>query len=161
MVAVMMLFASLGKWRYFITGSAIVLLFGMLIRACGRVLSPLGERRVFSGKVIEMQPQDGKNAVVAAFSDDRRIRHTAAFLSDAPAEIGAEIRFAIRAELFASGEYPQKLADAEQAGSNIVSYRAHKSMLRRQIMKELLVGLMSCGIALGLVILAMKRCFPV
>lgn len=160
MTAAIILAASLGKWRYFITGSALVLLFGMLIRVCRRVLSPLGERLVFSGKVIEMQSQDGKNAVVASFSDGRRIRHTAAFLSDEPAEIGAEIRFAIRAELFAAGEYPQQLADADKAGSNIVSYRAYKTMLRRQITKELLIGLMLCGIALCLVILAMKLCFP-
>ena len=160
MYAAWMLAASLGKWRYFIAGSALAVFLGLLIRTCGRVLAPLGERRVFTGKVTEAQQRSGRTALTVAFTDDRRLSHTAAFLSDEPAEAGAEIRFAIRAELFASGEYPQKLADAEKAGSDILSCRAHKSLLRRRICREMILGLLLSGIALGAVILAMKFCFP-
>lgn len=160
MLAAMMLYASLGKWRYFISGSMIALLFGVILRSISRLTAPFGERCVFTGTVTDTRQIGEKTALTVDFSDSRRLHHTAAFLSELPAETGSELRFAVRREAFAAGTYPQTLADAEKAGSDILSYRAHKALLRRQFLRSLGIGLCSCGITFLLFLAAMKYCFP-
>lgn len=153
--------ASLGKWRYFLSGAAFALLFGLVCRASGRLLMPLGVWRCFSGVCTGSEPQNGKNAVAVQFSDSRRVTHTAAFLTDdeVPAA-GEEMRIALRAEVFASGAYPQELRKAAEAGGDIITGRAYRRWLRHTILRELCVQLLCCGAALALFVVVMRICFP-
>lgn len=159
MYSALILMRSLGKWRYFITGSTIALLFGLVIRAISKLTAPLGERRVFRGTVTEILPAEDKTALKVSFLDAHGISHTAAFFSDAPAEIGTELRFAMNAELFASGNFPQKTADIT-ASDGIYSLSVHRKLLRRQMMRAFFSGMLSCGLAAVLFVAAMKLCFP-
>ena len=160
MDAAAIMLIALGKWRYLITGAAFAVLFGLLCRACGRLLSPLQSRRTFSGTCTAVIPAEGRNAVAVAFSDRRQLRHTAAFLTDEPVKAGETLRIAIRAEVFAAGAYPKELSRAAEAGEDIVTARAYRKTLRNILLRELLIQCITCGIALAVCAAAVKICFP-
>lgn len=160
MLTAAMLLASLGKWRYVITGTAFALLFGLFCRACGKLLAPFGIRRRFSAVCTAAEPQNGKTAVTVTFTDSRRITHTAAFLTEEPVAAGSELQIAVRAEVFASGVYPQSIAQAAEAGSDVITGNAYRKQLRNTLLRELAVQLLICGIALAVFVAAMRICFP-
>ena len=148
---------ELGKWRYFITGALLLLLFGLCCRAIGRVLAPFGVWRVFSGTLTE---SDGRR-VCAVFTDAHRLQHTAAFLLPEETVLPPEtpLKFAIRAEVFSAGTYPQTLAAADSS-QDILPYSAYRAWCRRTVLGILLRELIFCGIALAAFLVSMRICFP-
>lgn len=157
MPAAALLLVSLGKWRYFITGLTIAVFAGLLLRTVSRAAAPPGKWLRFRGKCIAAEPRGSRFAAEIAFTDRSRLRHTAALLTDEPLAPEEEAVIAIRTEVFAAGAYPQKLAEADS--QDVLSGAAYKKLLRRQIGKELLTGLVLCGISLATVILTMHICF--
>lgn len=155
-----MLLVSLGKWRYFITGTAFAILFGLICRACGKLLEPFGIWRRFSGTCTDAVPQDGRTAVTVTFADSRRVSHTAAFLTEEPFSAGSDVQIAIKAEVFAAGAYPQTLAQAAEAGGDLITGHAYRRWIRNTLFRELALQLVICGIALAVFIAAMRICFP-
>ena len=149
---------ALGKWRYFITGALLALLFGLCCRAIGRLLSPLGVWRVFSGSVTE---SDGRR-VCAAFTDSHRIPHTAAFLlpEETALRPGDPLKFAVRAAVFSAGTYPQALHEISDSAQDILPHAAYRAWLRRTLLRTLMRELILCGMALAAFLVSMKLCFP-
>ena len=151
----------LGNWRYVITGAALAALLGLTLRAVGRLLDPFARWRMFRGTCCET---DGNGTLTVRFTDGNRVQHIAAFHSDAPQaaalQPGDSVRIALRTELFVSGNYPAALADAALAGRNILLRTEQRALLRRTLLRELLVQLVICGIALAVFLFTMHRCFP-
>ena len=156
MPAAALLLISLGKWRYFITGLAVAVFAGLLLRTVSRVSAPPGKWRRFRGKCTAAEPHGSRTAALIAFTDRSRLRHTAALLTDTPLAPEDDAVIAIRTEVFAAGAYPQTLAEASD--KDILTGAECKRLIRRQMGRELLTGLILCGIALGAVILTMRLC---
>ena len=113
--------------------------------------------RVFTGKCTAAEPHGSRTAALITFTDRSRLRHTAALLTDTPLAPEDDAVIAIRTEVFAAGAYPQTLAEASD--KDILTGAECKRLIRRQMGRELLTGLILCGIALGAVILTMRLCF--
>ena len=160
MLAAAMMLISLGKWRYLITGTAFALLFGLICRAGSRLLAPLQIWRRFSGTCTAVTPAGTQMAVTVEFQDRRRIRHTAAFLTDEPVSVGETLRFALKADAFSAGAYPQDAAHAAEAGEDLLTNRAYHRRLRNILLRELLLQTVTCGIGLALCYAAVRICFP-
>lgn len=154
---------SLGKWRYLITGIALAVLFGMICRAAGKLLSHFSKRICFTGTCTAAAAHEQQTAVAVQFTDGSRLTHTAAFRTSAPEAAllhpGDKAVVAIRTEIFASGEYPETLADA-RANGDILLRSEYRKMLAAALLRELLVQLICCGIAFAVFLIAMHTCFP-
>lgn len=156
-------FFSLGKERYLITGIAFAVLLGMLCRAGGKLFSHFGRRICFTGTCTAAAAAAQQTAVAVQFTDSSRLTHTAAFRTSAPEAAslhpGDRAAVAIRTEIFASGEYPEMLADA-RANGDILLRSEYRRTLAAALLRELIVQLICCGIALAVFLIAMHICFP-
>ena len=154
---------SLGKWRYFLTGLPLAVLFALVCRACGQIASLLGERRVFRGTCERVQRLADRTVLCVSFQDAARLSHRAAIVSRSPdaglLHEGDAVAFAMRRAVFSAGSYAQSPADACENG-DILLRREYRSQLRRRLFRTLLVNLLICGAALAVFLAAMHLCFP-
>lgn len=151
-----------GIWRYLIPGTALAVLSGLVCRTFGKLLALPAQWRRFTGTCTETVQENGKTAIAVQFTDGHMLQHTAAFCLPEPAASavrrGDSVRFAMRAEAFSSGSYPQCTADAS-AADGILSDTAFRRMRLRETCRVLLSQTVLCGIALAAFMIAMKLCF--
>ena len=152
---------SAGKWRWFLTGLAFAVLFGLICRAAGTFFARAGQWRQFSGTCTRIAQQNGKTAVAVQFTDANRLTHTAAFFVSASGiQCGDPVRFAVLTEAFVSGTYPQTLSDAEKSGGTVLHISEYRSLHLRRTFRLLLSQLALCGAALAVFLLTARLCFP-
>lgn len=157
-----MLAGSLGKWRYFLTGLPLAVLFGLVCRAFGLLARILGEMQVFRGTCEETAPGE-PTRVLVCFQDSNRLSHKAALVTSsqhaARLEKGGSVQIAMRRTVFAAGSYPQTLAEAADNG-DILLRAEYRRALRRRLTRTMLPQLLICGIALAVLLIAVRICFP-
>lgn len=163
MPSLLILARSLGKWRYFLTGLPLAVLFGLVCRAFGQIASLLGERCVFRGECESVQHRGDGTVLCVRFQDAARLSHSAAFISRSPDAVslheGDAVAVAMRRAVFSAGSYAQSPADARDNG-DILLRREYRRQLRRSLLRTLLVNLLICGAALAVFLIAMHFCFP-
>lgn len=156
--------ASLGKWRYFLTGLPLAVLLGMIVRAFGKLTEPFGRWRVFSGTCTGITKADDGYVLTVRFQDSKRLTHTAAFRSRHASlqslSAGDDVTIAIRTEIFAAGSYTADPAQAAENDGDILLRAEHRVWLLRTLLRTLLRELILCGIALLVFLAAMHFCFP-
>lgn len=160
MAAFWMLMHTLGKWRYFLTGSALALLFALIVRGIGSVLHPLTEWQSFRGTLKDITMRNGQKILTVAFTDSRRLQHTVCFSAGSDAQAGDEIPFAMQRSLFLSGSYPQQPEQAAESEDKILLHDAYCRNLFRQILRILAVRLILCLAAALLCAVTVRFCFP-
>lgn len=151
----------LGNARYFLTGITLLTALGLILRAVSRLLDPFTRWRTFHGVCAEA---DGTGTLTVTFTDTHRLTHTAAFRSEEPGAAalrpGDSVVFAIRAENFLAGSYPEKLADAEPPGRSVLLRTEQRRYLRRELLRTAAVQAVTCGIAVAVFLLTKQFCFP-
>ncbi len=160
MAAVWMLMRTLGKWRYFLTGSALALLFALIVRGIGRIIQPLTEWQSFRGTVTDTASQNGETLLTVSFTDSRRLRHTVCFPAKTAVQTGNAIRFAMQRSLFLSGNYPQTTAQAAESAEQILPHDAYRRSMIRQIMRTIAMQLMIWLAAALISAVTVRSCFP-
>ncbi|MBQ4346649.1 MAG: hypothetical protein IJC75_05875 [Oscillospiraceae bacterium] len=148
--------------RYLLTGIATVLLLGLFCRFLGRMITPFAEWVTFRGTCTHREQTPQGTLLVVQFQDHNRLSHKAAFLTAHPSAAGLQpedtVKIAMRTKVFAAGEYSDTTPEPLHA-RNIFPAAEQKKLLRRTLLKELLVGFLSCGAAFVLFYLAMKHFF--
>lgn len=149
--------------RYLLTGIPAFILFGLLCRFMGRCITPFGEWVTFSGECLSAEQTEQGTLLRVRFYDRHRLSHTAALLTDHPSakQLQPEdtVGIAIRAKAFVAGEYPD--TTPEPPSARTVYLRAEqKKLLRRALLHECLIGVLSCGIAFAVLYIAMQFFFP-
>lgn len=152
--------AGLGKWRYFLTGLPLAVLFGMAVHALGKLAEPFGMWCRFSGTVETNRDENGSQLLCVRFQDRSRMTHAVSFRTAYPAakhlQAGDPVSFAMRRELFTSGNYTQ---DDNAPADGVLLCAEHRSWLRRTLLHTLLRELLLCGAALAVFLLAMHFCY--
>lgn len=156
--------ASVGRWRYFLTGLPLAVLLGMIVRALGKLAEPFGMWMRFSGICETVTETDGQYTLCVRFQDRRRLTHTAAFRTAHPSaaniRAGEQVSFAVRTELFTAGSYAQTADAAHENDGGFLLRAAHRTWLLRTIGAVLLRELLLCTAALVVFLLAVYLCFP-
>lgn len=150
-------------WRYLLTGIPTFVLFGLLCRFIGRCITPFGEWVTFCGECLSAEQTEQGTLLQIRFYDQYRLSHTAALLTDHPSAAKLQkddpVRIAIRAKAFVAGEYPDTIP--EPASARTVYLGAEqKKLLCRTLLRECLIGLLTCGIAFVVLYIAMQIFFP-
>lgn len=150
--------------RYLITGTALAILFGLIFRGIGRVLHPFTVWKQFSGTVIAAERQNTVMLLTVSYQDSHRIQHTAVFptaLSDSHCpKPETPIRFVIARAYWEAGNLPTNAASAAEAAGNILLYPVYRSLLLRQVFRELMIQLLVWLAAAVLCAAAVYFCFP-
>ncbi len=148
--------------RYLLTGIATVLLLGLFCRFLGRMIAPFAQWVTFRGTCIHAEQTPQGTLLQIQFQDRNRLNHTAAFLTEHPHGAAVHpddtVQIAMRAKVFAAGEYPDTTPEPIHARSIFLAAE-QKKLLRRALLKELLAGILSCGTAFALFYLAMRHFF--
>lgn len=160
MAAVWMLMRTLGKWRYFLTGSALALLFALVVRGLGRIFLPLTEWQSFRGTVEDIAEQNAQTLLTVTFTDSRLLQHKVCFPAETGAKAGDEIRFAMQRSLFLSGDYPQNPAHAAESAGRILLRDAQRRQLLRQILQRAAGYILLWIAAAVLCAVTIRFCFP-
>lgn len=150
-------------WRYLLTGIPAFILFGLFCRFIGRCITPFGEWVSFSGTCIAAEHTEQGTLLRVQFRDRHRLSHTAALLTAHPAAAMLQkddtVRIAIRAKRFVAGEYPDTEPEPPTARTVYLAAE-HKQILRRALLRECAIGLISCGVAFAVLYAAMQFFFP-
>lgn len=148
--------------RYLLTGIATVLLLGLFCRFLGRMFAPFAEWVTFSSTCIHAEQTPQGTLLQVQFQDHNRLNHKVAFLTKHPSAAALQsddpVKIALRAKVFSAGEYSDTTPEPFHA-RNVFLAAEQKKLLRRALLKELLVGILSCGTAFALFYLAMRHFF--
>ena len=151
-------------WRYFITGAALAVLFGLICRGIGILLHPLTRWKFFTGTLTAAEPDAAQTVLTVSFADSNRMQQTVSFPAEIPdsAELqpGTPVRFAVLRTLYEAGTLPRDASEAGASAGKILLPDACRKLLRKQFLRTLLQQLVIWAAAALLCAAAIRLCFP-
>ena len=122
-------------WRYFITGAALAVLFGLICRGIGILLHPLTRWKFFTGTLTAAEPDAAQTVLTVSFADSNRMQQTVSFPAEIPdsAELqpGTPVRFAVLRTLYEAGTLPRDASEAGASAGKILLPDACRKLLPR------------------------------
>lgn len=150
--------------RYLISGTALAVLAGLLIRGIDRLLQPLTVWKHFSGTITAAEHRSTDTILTVSFTDSSRIQHTVVFPAVLPdhqsLKADSPLHFVMLRTMFESGNAPHDAAHASDAEGKILTVSAYRRLIRQQILRELTVQLLIWLIAALICAAAIRLCFP-